>query len=190
MLDFLSGIEMKHVMKKLMALAASLFAASLSAEPPPIPDSVEVFVQQSIEGLKAQTAAHSATWHFGKEKSWSVDQDQGVIRFLFANGTVATAPVQIIGTYNPRSGTFLWGWDHPSVVKPLRRAAAQARSYGMKHKLARFTEREVKCTQAEAWEFTAVAARLDGANGAYRANPADGPLVYMTFGEVQLAKQP
>jgi hypothetical protein len=172
-----------------MALVTSIFAASSAAAPPSIPDTVEFFVKQSLEGLKAQTTAHSATWHFGKEKSWSVDQDQGVIQFLFADGVVATAPVQIIGTYNPQSGTFLWGWDHPSVAEPLRRAAALVRSYGAKHNVVRFTEREVKCTEAEAWEFTAIAARLDSANGAYRAN-SGGPLVYMTFGEVTLAKQP
>jgi hypothetical protein len=176
--------------KKLIGLFfTSIFITGAVAAPPASPGTAEFFVQQSVEGLKALTAAHSASWHFGEEKSWSVDQDQGLIQFVFADGIVATAPVQIVGTYNPQSGTFLWGWDHPSVAEPLRRAASLVRSYGAEHGVASFTTREVPCTEAEAWEFTAVAARLDSANGAYRAD-AGGPLVFMTFGEIKLAKQP
>lgn len=154
-------------------------------------ETVEFFVQQSLERLKIQTSGHMDTWRLGKEKTWAVDQDQGLIRFLFADGVVATAPVQIIGTYNSQSGIFLWAWDHPSVVEPLRRVSALVRDYGIKHKLGRFTERKIKCTEAEAWEFTAVAASLDSANGGYRAKSgANKPLIYVTFGEVKLAKQP
>jgi len=174
---------------KFLALVASIFSSSSPPAPPSTPGTVEFFVQQSLEGLKAQTTAHSATWHLGAEESWSVDQDKGSVQFLFADGVVATASVQIVGTYNPQSGTFLWGWDHPSVAEPLRRAAILVRGYGEENEVLRFTEREISCTEAEAWEFAAVAARLDSANGAYRGD-SGGPLVFMTFGEVKLAKQP
>ena len=95
--------------------------------------------------------------------------------------------MQIIGTYNTDDGTFLWGWDHPSVQEPLRVHAKLARTFGEQHKLSNFTERTVKCTEDEAWEFAAVAARLGNANGAYRG-PAGSALVYMTFGEIKLHK--
>ena len=39
----------------------------------------------------------------------------------------------------------------------------------------------------DAWTFTAVAARLGNANGAYRG-PAGTALVFMTFGEIELKK--
>lgn len=179
----------ESLVKRFIALAASVFAVTPIVVASPDLGTVEFLVQQSVEGLKVQTAAHSAAWRLGEEASWSVDQDKGIVQFLFADGVVATAPVQIIGTYNPQSGTFLWGWDHPSVVEPLSRAATLVRRYGEEHNVVSFTTREVYCTEAEAWTFTAVAAALDSANGAYRAN-SGGPLVYMTFGDVQLEKQP
>ncbi|MBB3121421.1 hypothetical protein [Pseudoduganella violacea] len=37
------------------------------------------FIEQSREGLAQQTAAHSATWHFGEEENWSADLDTGTI---------------------------------------------------------------------------------------------------------------
>ncbi|WP_421246920.1 DUF6882 domain-containing protein [Aeromonas sanarellii] len=173
-------------MKKLIALVTSALTTPFTSASSS-PSAVESFMQHSLEGLQEQTAIHRATWQLGKEQSWYVDQDLGIIRFEFADGVVATAPVQIVGTYNPQNGTFLWGWDHPSVTEPLRRTATLVRHYGAEHKIADFTEREVTCTEAEAWEFTAVAVRLDSANGAYRANTG-GALVYMTFGTVTLTK--
>jgi uncharacterized protein DUF6882 len=80
----------------------------------------------------------------------------------------ATAPIQVIGTYNPADGTFLWGWDHPSVPHPLREHAQLARAWGRENGLASFTERSVRCDESEAWRFAAVANRLASSNGVYR----------------------
>jgi hypothetical protein len=146
-----------------------------------------VFIRQSVEGLRTQTAAHAATWRLGDESNWAADQDAGRIRFTFADGTIAEAELQIVGTYNTLDGTFLWGWDHPSVAEPLRRHARLAKEFGEKNGLTNYTERMVKCSEDDAWEFTAVAARLGKANGAYRG-PAGTALVYMTFGEIKLSK--
>lgn len=146
------------------------------------------FIQQSIEGLRAQTAAHSATWHLGEEATWTADQGTGRIRFTFEDGTVADADFQIVGSYDSLDGTFLWGWDHPSVGEPLREHARLAKEFGLKHALSKYTERMVRCTEEEAWEFTAVAARLGNVNGAYRG-PAGTTFVFMTFGEISLSKR-
>jgi hypothetical protein len=146
-----------------------------------------IFIKQSVEGLRTQTSTHAATWHLGEEANWAADQDTGHIRFTFKDGTIAEAALQIVGTYNTQDGTFLWGWDHPSVAEPLRKHATLAKEFGQKHKLNKFTERKVKCSEDEAWEFTAVAARLGNANGAYRG-PAGTALVYMTFGEIKLSR--
>lgn len=146
-----------------------------------------LFAEQAIEGLRTQSAAHASTWHLGEEDHWSADQETGRIAFTFSDGTIAEADMQIIGTYNTDDGTFLWGWDHPSVEEPLRAHAKLAKAFGEQHGLAQYTERKVKCSEDEAWEFTAVAARLANANGAYRA-PAGTALVYITFGEVKLQK--
>ncbi|OAN65994.1 hypothetical protein A7X12_13800 [Sphingomonas sp. TDK1] len=121
---------------------------------------------------------------------WSVDLDLGVIMFTAAS-YVATAPVQVIGTYNRRDGTFLWGWDHPSIPESRRADAKLARQFGEVHGLSRYTTRKVSCSETEAWQFTAVASYLAGATGTYRGN--SGPtLIYMTFGKVTVSprKQP
>ncbi len=146
----------------------------------------ETFIQQSLAGLAAQQSANDGLWKMREARQWDIDQDTGRIVFTFADGMTASAPVQVVGTFNPEDSSFLWGWDHPSVDPALTRAASATREWARKHKLARWTHRTVVCTEAEAWEFTAVAARLDGASGAYRA-PTNGPYVFVVFGQVTLA---
>ena len=181
----------------LLATAVMLLGCDLqpSGTSPDLSDSAsteakmdpKIYIQQSLEGLRTQTAAHSSTWHLGDEENWAADQDTGRINFTFADGAIAEADMQIVGTYNTENGTFLWGWDHPSVAEPLSKHAALARQFGLDNGLSRYTERMVECTEDEAWEFTAVAARLGEANGAYRG-PAGTALVFMTFGEIKLSK--
>jgi len=116
------------------------------------------------------------------EAQWAVHQDAGLIQFQRADGSLVTAPVQIIGSWNPRSETFTWGWDHPSVQPRLRADAERTRWFGDKHKLPELTQRSIKTTELEAWRLTAVALKVNAAAGAYRG-PTDGPVVFMTLGD-------
>lgn len=116
---------------------------------------------------------------------WSVDQEAGVIQFEREDGRLVTAPVQIIGSWNPRTTAFTWGWDHPSVQTRLRADAERTRWFGDKHALSELTARTQKMSEMEAWRLTAVAMKVNAAAGAYRG-PTEGPVVFMTLGQPKL----
>src|SRR5689334_10080691 len=132
---------------------------------------------QSMEELRLKTQAHDGIWHLG-ECDWSVDQDMGTIVFTSPNGMIATCSVQIIGTYNTLDNTWLWGWDHPSIVPSIQDHAGKVREYGETNNLERLTTRKLTCSETEAWEFTALACKLSNAQGGYRG-PAGTTLVFM-----------
>ncbi len=142
-------------------------------------------IEQSIAHLQALTAAHDSLWHIG-EADWAVDLDAGIITFDSPDGMRATAPVQVIGTYNTDDETWLWGWDHPSVSPPVDQHAQQMLQYGTQHNIADLTTRKLLCIEERCWELTAVACFLSKAQGAYRGD-AGATLVFMTFGEVSLS---
>lgn len=152
------------------------------------PSAYDTLVAQSMEELRVKTTAHDGMWRIA-ESSWSVDQDEGTITFSNPRGITVTAPVQIIGTYNLEDGTWLWGWDNPSVVPALADHARQVHAYGQQHNIERLLARKLQCSENEAWEFTAVACKLGDAQGAYRG-PAGTTLVFMTFGNVVLRGTP
>src|SRR5262245_41461799 len=113
---------------------------------------------------------------------WNVDQNAGLIEFERKDGSLVRAPVQIIGSWNPRNSAFTWGWDHPSVHTRLRADAERTRWFGDKHGLPELTERTMKMSELDAWRLTAVAMKVNAAYGAYRG-PTDGPVVFMTLGK-------
>jgi hypothetical protein len=144
----------------------------------------QTLLEQSIEELRLKTAAHDGIWQLG-ECSWNVDQDMGTIVFTSPNGMIATCSMQIIGTYNTLDNTWLWAWDHPSVVSALQDHAWKVREYGETNSIDLLTTRKLNCSQTQAWEFTAVACKLCNAQGGYRG-PAGTTLVFMTFDNVSL----
>lgn len=165
-------------------IAVAVSAAGISdvsqrlSEPPDL-----VFARASSEtALKGEVLKRL----FGKEHyDWSVDLEEGTIVFASATKTVS-APVQVIGTYNTLDGTFLWGWDHPSVSEARGADARLARAFGERNRLPSFTQRKIECSEEEAWRFTAVALYLSGAQGAYRG-PSGTTLVFMTYGTLEIS---
>jgi hypothetical protein len=150
--------------------------------------SASQFMEGARQGLALQTSGHASTWQLGQEEDWSADLDTGQLVLKFSKGVTATARIQVVGTYNKADGTFLWGWDHPSVPEPLRQHALLAKKWGEQNQVPAYTSRKVKCSEDEAWTFAAVANRLANANGVYRG-PAGTAFVFMTFGEVKLEKR-
>jgi hypothetical protein len=114
---------------------------------------------------------------------WRVDQEAGLIEFERVDGAIARAPVQIIAAWNPRTHAFIWGWDHPSVRTRLRADAERTRWFGEKHELAELTEPCRELSEREAWRLAAVAMKVNAAAGVYRG-PTEGPIVFMTLGEL------
>lgn len=140
----------------------------------------QTFLDECMDALRKKTEEASAAWGLGTEARWDVDLAAGILSFDFAEGRQVRVPVQVVGTYDQNDGSFLWGWDHPSVPPPLRRAAEAVREYGAAHDIDSFVQRKVACSEDQAWEFAAAAAHLDDAAGAYRG-PSGNTLVFMTF---------
>ena len=141
-------------------------------------------LQRSMDELRLKTASHIEAWRLDDVQQWRADLDEGVIWFTNP-GFLAVAPVQVVGTYTPDEGTWLWGWDHPSVPPDLARDATLVREFGEDNGLSRYTNSMINCTEDEAWQFTALACHLAGASGAYRG-PADPAFVFMTFHDLTI----
>ncbi len=145
------------------------------------------YISQSYAGLQSVTEAHAKSWGLGSEANWGVDLNTGKLIFKFSDGKKAEADVQVIGTFSP-NGTFMWGWDHPSVKGDPAKHAMLLKDFGEKHNIKELLTQPVKISDQQAWEYTALAMRLGKNNGAYRANAGGGTWVYMTFGNITLSK--
>ena len=173
----------RHSLLLCTALVACLPARSeVKPEPP------QQFIERSYAALQNLQAVNDSSWKMQEAERWSVDQKAGRIMFVFRDGTTASAPVQVVGSFSPQNNSFMWAWANPSLDERLTRASRAAKAWADANSVSKWANRSFPSSEAEAWEITAVAARLDGAMGAYRA-PTGGPVVFLVFGEVKLVKQ-
>jgi hypothetical protein len=150
---------------------------------------IEALIASSVEGLQLVTKAHQQAWRLGQEQSWKVDEDAGRIAFGFSDGVVVSAAVQIVGTFDVKKQTFIWAWQHPSVVSDLRQHAARVKAFAEEYGSKELAKPQAHCTEKRAWEYTALAMLLAEANGAYRVQTSLGTFVFMTFGEVTILRK-
>ena len=141
----------------------------------------DLLVEQGLSSIRITTSSYMRL--FGLDRAdWHVDLSKGEITFTTPEHR-AVAPVQVIGTIDPHNGTWLWGWDHPSVPEKSAVAAARCHAFGKRNGLPDLTTVEISCSETEAWRFAQLAVRLGTETCAYRGQ-AGGPIVFTTFGAV------
>ena len=116
----------------------------------------QTVLARGLEELGIKTAAHERLWQMS-EAEWSADLDAGTITFSSPKGLTATAPVQVIGTYDTNQGTWLWAWDNPSIAAEVAAHSVRPREYGRRQRLADLTTRKLQIDEERCWEFAALA---------------------------------
>jgi hypothetical protein len=145
------------------------------------------FLEGSMEGLRLQTAAHQATWGFGKSQRWDFSQNSGELVFMFPD-MVVRGPAQIIGSFDGEEGSWMWAWANSSIAEGLTRDSVRVREYGEQHHIRRLKTPSWPAEEKDGWRMAALANRLCKSNGVYRG-PAGTTFVFFTFGQVQLSKK-
>ena len=145
------------------------------------------FIDGAYEGLQIQTEGHKKTWKLGQENQWNVDMNEGKLWFDFSDDKKVSTDIQIIGTYNSANGTFLWGWDHPSVNDELGKHAKLAHNWGEQNNEPSFTELQLTCSIEDVWKMSAAVNRITEANGVYKGD-SGATQVFMTLGKIEMEK--
>jgi hypothetical protein len=144
----------------------------------------ETLLRVSMEDLMLATQSHQQGWHFGKEEQWQVDYETGELLLKFP-GRQVIATAQIIGTYDCESGLWQWAWANPNFPQSILSHALQVRGYGEQHGIERLISPEWQGAETDCWYMAALAARLCGAEGAYRG-PSGAIFSFLTFSQLSL----
>lgn len=147
----------------------------------------DLTIARAKNEMELRTQAAIGMWGLDTA-AWAADLEAGTITFTNDEKKLAiTAPVQVIGSYNTEDGTWLWGWDHPSVSEPLAEFARRVRTFGEQNGLEDLTTRKINASMDDAWRFTALASHLGGGEGAY-CGPAGSARFFMVYGTVTISK--
>ncbi len=148
----------------------------------------ELTIARAKNALQLRTQAAVEMWGLDIA-SWSVDLDAGTITFVNdEKGLVITAPVQVVGTYDTETSTWLWGWDHPSVSESLGEAARQVLRFGEQYGPENLTRRKISASVDDIWAFTALACHLSKSEGGY-SGLSGTTRVLMVYGQVTISEK-
>jgi len=143
---------------------------------------LETLLLQGRELIEQTTRSHSERWGLGTAKRWALNQDEGRIMWSF-DDHVASAPAQILGSWNNKVGSFVWAWDNETIRAPLCETADMVRAFGVENEVSALRTSPLKVDDEQVRDLVALAFRLGGCTGLY--HPFDGQLAtYIAFGAV------
>lgn len=136
------------------------------------------------EDMIAQLAQAHRSWGLATADRWGLDQQAGLITWAFPDKT-ATAPAQILASYNRGSGSWMWAWANPSIVPEMSRAAGEIRDWAYARGHHVLAEPKIAADDQKADTLSALALRITGATGFYRGRTG-AVFAIITFGPVTL----
>jgi hypothetical protein len=96
----------------------------------------DTFLGEATAELNAKHEALQNKWRFGQGNEWGFDQQSGVFRLSFADGSEFEADGQILGSYSETDGTWEWAWNNPNVVPSMARDSKKVKALGKRLNIA------------------------------------------------------
>lgn len=172
-----------RVTQTLSAAPADQAAGNERPAPPKLAlaESSKPALADASRWLHTQNILAAQHWGMGLESHFSFDQDDGLLRLAFADGHELALPSQLLGSFDARNRSFMWGWHNPSFRDALKAGAQAAREAGVALGEAGFAEPLQTVVFDELTPMLAFAARAAGCDGLYRAYLDGTTTVFIGF---------
>ncbi|WP_327732990.1 hypothetical protein OG749_03080 [Streptomyces nojiriensis] len=136
------------------------------------------------EDIIDQLAHAHVSWGLGSADRWGLDQKAGLISWTFPDKT-ATAPAQILASFSPSAGSWLWAWANDSILPEMSRDARTIRDWAEAQGHHALAQPKIEADEQAASNLAALAVRITRATGFYRG-PGSKSVAIITFGPVTL----
>ena len=167
-----------------MAITASTGLTGCSQRAAMSEKQFNAFVEECKQELQPKLETAITKWHFDTFKRYDLDQTTGTLVFTDDTGRKFSCTVQVVGTFSTASQTWLWSWASPWVTDALKRDAEAVREFGRTNGVGRLTTDKWAAKETDGWAMTAVAARVAGAESAYRLPNRDA-FIFMLIKRVE-----
>lgn len=128
-------------------------------------DEVTPRLDQACRWLRLQNIQLAHRYGVGTEARYDFDQQDGRLTLVFEDGRRLVARGQILGSFDPREGSFMWSWANTSILPELSQDALRFRDAAPD--LVQAPTVAVKFDDLT--QVLALATQVVGAHGLYRA---------------------
>jgi len=142
------------------------------------------FLRQAYWAMRGQMDENRKAYQLDRFQRFDWDQWRGELLFSSGGSPKVVARIQIAGTHSTKSGAWTWAWANSSLLAPVRQAVLKAQQFGAERGLIRLITPKWAAKESDAWEMTALTAKLNDAKGAYRCPSPDG-FTYMILNDLR-----
>lgn len=140
------------------------------------------FANECIVKLTALQKQLSDEFDINGYANWFYNQATGLLTFS-TGATELNFKFFQVGSFSHKSGTWMWSWHNEITSGNAKETTTQVKDFGTVHNFAKLTEGCFPSDEFEAWEFTAIAAKLTNAIGAYRPVNDEGLKIFLVITE-------
>lgn len=142
------------------------------------------YLDSCIEALNSKQQALFETYEIGTYEAFDIDVNDEELHLLDAGEIALSASMVPIGSYDPESGSWMWGWANEAFPDALRAKSARLRDLQAVTGFEMFGAEMVQIDEDMAWEIAAMALDLLGRQGVY-CGPASDTLYFYALCDIR-----
>jgi hypothetical protein len=131
-------------------------------------------------------SAHDAFKESHKLESyahWFYNQSTGLLRLYNNDSDEIYFKYLPIGTFSPKSNTWMWAWHNESSVEQNKHQTLTIKEFGEAHDYKKLSTGYFPSDEIDGWDFIGIAFKLSGGLCGYRTN-TEGIYKYMLLQEI------
>jgi len=132
------------------------------------------FAEKCIEDLKILQNKFQKEYNLNWYENWFYSQTTGLLTFSTGDKELNFKYFEA-GSFSEKSNTWKWSWDNNHTLDNVKARTKLIKEFGQKSNFTKLTNGYFQSDEYEAWEFTAIAAKLTNGIGTYRP-VSDGQL--------------
>ena len=125
------------------------------------------FAEKCVEDLKILQDKFQEEYDLDWYENWFYNQATGLLTFSRSDLELNFKYFQV-GSFSEKSNTWKWSWDNDHTLDNVKETTKLIKEFGKRYNFPKLTNGYFPSDEFEAWEFTAIAAKLTNSIGVYR----------------------
>jgi len=125
------------------------------------------FAKECVDNLKILQNKFQEQYGLDWYENWFYNQETGLLTFSTGE-TELNFKYFEVGSFSEKSMTWKWAWDNDHTLDKVKETSNLIKEFGQNSNYSKLTDGCFQSDEFEAWEFTAIAAKLTNGIGVYR----------------------